>query len=163
MSGMEIPMIIGIGSSVIGGVTSAAGSRMAGQEASRAAAFEQQQLQIQGEVAKINANQAEARRREELTANMETIAVLRAGRGIAGGSPTEAGIFESAIADGNRDIAIERFNYLSKADTARRASEMAGRKAKTSLLAGNLAAAGDIAQIGSRVAGIYAYPSTRRA
>lgn len=160
MSGME-PLLIG--AAVAGGVTQAVGHSMAGREAATSAAFEQQQLQVQSQVAKTNADQAEARRREELTSNLETIMAIRAGRGVGSVSPTGEAIYTSAIEDEERNIATERANYLQKADMSRRAAELAGRKSRTSLLAGNLQAAGDIFNVGTRVAGIYNYPSTRRA
>jgi hypothetical protein len=158
MSGMEPMLVMAIGSSIAGGATAAYGHHMAGQEASRAAAFEQQQLEIQAQTGKVAADQQEARRRDELTSNLETIQAIRAGRGVGSGSPTGEAILTSAIDTQERDIGIERFNYRQKADLFSRAAEMQGRKARTSLIAGDLSVAADIFGAGSRIAGIYAYP-----
>lgn len=160
MSGME-PLLIG--AVVAGTATTAVGHEMAGQEASRAAAFETQQLDIQAQSARTAADQSEARRREELTSQMETIQALRAGRGVGSNSPGGEAILTSAIDNQERDIAIERSNYMTKADLSRRASELSARKAQTSLLAGDLSAAGDIFSSATKIGGIYGYPSTRRA
>lgn len=147
-----------IASIVAGSATAAYGHSMAGQEASRAAEFEQQQLQIQSQTSRTAADQAEARRRDELTSNLETIQAIRAGRGVGAGAPGETALLTSVIDRQERDIGIERFNYMQKADLSSRAAEMLGRKARTSLLAGDLAVASDIFGAGARVAGIYAYP-----
>lgn len=146
---------------------SATGSIMAGNEKARQANFEsqqyqgqQRQLQIQEQNTRTAADQAETRRREELTSNMETISAIRAGRGVGEASPTGMSIFSALIGNSERDINTERFNYLQKADTTRIAAEnagiassMAAGKAKYSLLAGYLGAGADIAK------GIYTYAS----
>lgn len=163
MSGLELMPLLAIGSSVGGGVLSAYGSVMAGQETARAAEFEKQQLEIQAETAKTAALQAEAQRRTELASNIETIASIRAGRGVGSNSPTGQAIFTSFIEDEERNIRTERLNYLEKADMSRRAASMAGRKAKTSLLAGYLNAGSDILSSTSKAYSIYNYPATRKA
>jgi hypothetical protein len=157
MSGME-PLLIA--SVVAGSATAAYGHAMAGQEASHAAEFEQQQLQIQSQTQHIAADQEEARRRDELTANIETIQALRAGRGVGAGAPGETALLTSVIDTQERDIGTSRFNYLQRADLSSRAALLAGRKAQTSLLAGDLSAAGDVFGAGSRIAGIYGKPGT---
>lgn len=141
MSGFEIlPVIMAAGS-----VASAAGTTMQGKAASEAALFEQQQLQIQEQQNRTAAEQAEARRREELTRNLETIQAIRAGRGVGAASPTGRAIFDDIILDAERDFLTERSNYLTAADLSSRAATMAGRKAQTSLLAGYLGGASDLA------------------
>jgi hypothetical protein len=152
MSGME-PLLIA--SIVAGTATAAYGHQMAGQEASRSAEFEQQQLQIQAQESHTAADQAEARRRDELTSNLETIQAIRAGRGVGAGAPGETALLTSVIDKQERDIGIERFNYLQKADLSQRAALLAGRKAQTSLLAGDLTAASDIFGAGAKIASIY--------
>lgn len=154
-------MELAIAATVAGGALSAVGSVMSGREQSRAAAFEKQQLDIQSKTALIAADQAEARRREELTSNLETIQAIRAGRGVGSNSPGGQAILTSVIDDQESDIATERFNYLQKSDISRRASEMAGRKARTSLLAGYIGAGADILGSVGKAAGTYAYPTTR--
>jgi hypothetical protein len=157
MSGMEPLMIAAI---VGGTAVQAYGHQMAGQEASHAAEFEQQQLQIQAQTQKTAADQAEARRRDELTSNLETIQAIRAGRGVGAGAPGETALLTSVIDKQERDIGIERFNYLQKADLSQRAALLAGRKAQTSLLAGDLAAASDIFGGITRATSLYAYPKS---
>lgn len=163
MTGLEpIFLAVSAAATVAGGALSAYGSSMAGKEAARAAEFEKQQLEIQAQTAKTAADQAEARRREELTSNLETIQAIRAGRGVGSNSPTGQAILTSAIDTQERDIGIERANYLVKADLSRRAAELAGRKAKTSLLAGNIGAGADIFGTIAKGTGLLAYPSTRK-
>jgi hypothetical protein len=154
-------MELAIAATVAGAATQAAGSIMAGREQSAAAQFEQQQLDIQSKTAMIAADQAEAKRREELTSNLETIQAIRAGRGVGANSPTGEAILTSATDDAESDIATERFNARQKADLSSRAAEMAGRKARTSLLAGYVGAGADILSGVGKAASIYAYPTTR--
>lgn len=158
---MQALPILSIGAAVAGSAVSAYGSVMAGRETARAAAFEQDQLRVQGEMQKIAADQAEARRREELTSSLETIQAIRSGRGVGAYSPTGEAILTSAIEDQEHNIAIERLNALSSADLSRRAAEMAGRKARTSLLAGNLTAASTLLTGAGKAASIYSYPTAR--
>jgi hypothetical protein len=146
-----------------GSQQAAAGHRLAAQERSASAQFEQQQLEVQAQTARTAADQAEARRREELTSNLETIQAIRAGRGV-GASPTGEAVMTSAIEDQEREINIERLNFLTKADLSQRASVLAGRKAKTSLLAGELQARSDtlsgyagLANTATKAASIYRY------
>lgn len=153
MAALAIPALIG------STLLTAGGQVMQGQEQSRAAAFEEQQLlgqktqlQHQAENTRIAADQAEARRREDLVSNIEHIQSIRAGRGVGEASPTGMAILDSITGNVERDIGTERFNYLSKADSSRMAADNAGlaasmsaRKAKTSLLAGYLNAGSTIA------------------
>ena len=163
MSGLEPFLIAGAAAATVGGTAlSAAGSNLAGQESARAAEFERQQLEIQSQTARTAADQAEEQRRKELVSNMETIQAIRAGRGVGASSPTGQAILTSAIEEEERGIRIERANYLSKADLSRRASELAGRKARTSLLAGQLEAGSTIFSGVAKAASLYAYP-TRKA
>lgn len=163
MSGLEpIIMMAAVGGSAL----AASGSIMAGQEKSRAALFEQQQLKIQEQQGKTAAAQAEAQRRDELTSSLETISAIRAGRGVGSQSPTGLAIFDEMTANAERDIGIEKSNYLTRADMSRQAAEMSGRKAKTALLAGYLGA-GEAALSGvTRAYAIgsdrYPVPATRR-
>lgn len=138
---------------------SAGSSLMAGQEKSQAAALEQSQLlgqqqalERQSENAKIAADQAEAKRREELTSNLQTIQSLRAGRGVGELSPTGRAILTGVTDNAEGDLSSERFNILSKSDEARMgainagtAAEQAGRRVRSSLLAGYMGAGSAIA------------------
>lgn len=154
MSGFEVAAI---GMSVAGAGLSAYGQMQQGRYASQAAMFEQQQLQTQARMYRTAADQAEARRREELTSNIETIGALRAGRGVGATSPTAMAIFNKTISDAEEDIATERVNYLTRADLSERAGIMAERKARTSMLAGQIGAASTIFSTGASIAGKYAY------
>lgn len=126
---------------------------MQGNAQSQAAQFEQQQLKVQEQQTRTAAEQAEARRREELTANLETIQSIRAGRGVGTNSPTGMAILTDTTHDAERDIVSERSNYLTKADLSSRAAEMAGRKAQTSLLAGYLGAASTVGSTAGKLYG----------
>lgn len=148
---------------------------MQGQARSEAAAFEQQQLlgqqeqlRVQAENTRIAADQAEARRREGLVSNIESIQSIRAGRGVGSASPTGMAILDSIITNTSRDIGTERYNYLAKADQSRMesdnaglAAQMAGRKARTSLMAGYLDAAGTVASAGFKYGSMKAGYSAR--
>jgi hypothetical protein len=162
MSGMELLVAGSAAMTAGGGALSAYGQSMQGREQARAAMFEKQQLEVQAQQARTAADQSEARRREELTSNLETIQVIRGGRGVGTSSPTGQAIMTSTIEDQDREIATERLNYLQRADTARRGAEMAERKARTSLLAGDLSAASTILSTGSKVANMYAFPTSKK-
>jgi hypothetical protein len=125
---------------LLGAGISAFGSIMQGRAQASAARFEQQQLRRQEQVLRTQASQAEARRREDLTASMETVMALRAGRGVGMGSPTGRAMFESVVEDEERDIRTERLSYLMRADSARMGAVMAGQRARQSLMAGYLGA-----------------------
>lgn len=154
MSGIEVAAI---GAAVGGAALSATSNVMRGREESRAAQFEQEQLQIREQTTKTAAMQDEAARRRELTSNLETIQAIRSGRGVAAGSPTGTAILDSTIANEERDIGIMKSNAGTAADLARRGGIMAGERAKTSLLAGYLGAGSDILSGVSRGANIYSY------
>ncbi|MCL4712157.1 MAG: hypothetical protein KJZ73_13020 [Pseudorhodoplanes sp.] len=129
-----------IGAMVGGTALSATGRIMQGREQARAAEFERQQLDVQAQQYKTAADQMEARRREELTASLETIGAIRAGRGVGAGSPTALAVIDDAVSDTQRDILAERTNMRTRIDLTQRASEMARRKARTSLIAGYVGA-----------------------
>lgn len=141
---------VAIGATVYGSAQQAKGIKMRGEEESRAAEFEKQQYEIQEQQTKTAAAQSETRRREDLTSSLETIQALRAGRGVGTYSPTGAAIFGSAIEDVERDIAIDRANYSTKADLSRRAALMAERKGKTSLLAAKYGATAAMIEGGTK-------------
>ena len=130
---------------LVGTALSAYGQHEAGVQASQAAAFEQQQLDLQSKQILTAAAQAEAQRRRDLTSSLETIEAIRAGRGVGMASPGAAELNENVITSGERDTQNERLNFLLKSDNARMAAVMAGKKAKYSLLAGNLAAGATVA------------------
>jgi hypothetical protein len=150
---------------VVGGGLNAFGSVMAGREQSRAANFEASNLDTQAaeldrqsQEYQIAGAQTEARRREELTSSLETIMAIRAGRGVGEFSPTASAIYDSTLSDERRDVRTERYNYLSKAEQARLSARnanlsagLARKKAKTSLLAGYVNAAGDIVGAGMNI------------
>jgi hypothetical protein len=150
MSGMEP---LGIGLALGGSALSAGGSIMQGRESSRAAHFEQMQLQQQAQQLRTAANQSEAQRREETTSAIETIAALRAGRGVGAGSPSAMAIYDKVIQDSSRDIAIERTNYMTRAELSDRAALMSERKRRTSLLAGDLTAGATLLNTGANLYG----------
>jgi hypothetical protein len=140
MSGLEIPTMM----LIAGTATSGYGQLMAGGERAAAAEFEAQQYQQQAEAAKTAAVQEEAKRRNDLTSNLETIAAIRAGRGVGPGSPTEMAIYNNITSNAEDDIAAAKANYAAKADLAQRASFLSARRSSTSLLAGTLGAASTI-------------------
>jgi hypothetical protein len=138
MSGLETALAIGT-------VASAGSKLMAAGEQSAAAEFESQQYAAQADAARTASLQEETRRRRDLTSNLETIAAIRAGRGVGAGSPTAMAIYDNAVDLSEEDIDTAKGNYARKAELNRNASFLASRKAGTSLLAGFLGAAGDVA------------------
>lgn len=141
MSGMEA---IAIGAAVGGSALNAFSSVQRGQEEARAAQFEQEQFKVREQQTRTAAAQEEAQRRRELTASMETIQSIRAGRGVGQSSPTGLAILEDARVDSERDIGTIRTNAATAADMARRSGEIAGQRARTSLLSGNVSGASSI-------------------
>lgn len=115
------------------------------REQSKAASFESEQLQIQSDQYKTAAAQDEANRRRELESNLETIQSIRSGRGVGLSSPGGRATLDAVTTAEERDIGIAKSNYLTQSDLSLRASGMAAEKAKTSLLAGYLGAAGTAA------------------
>lgn len=148
MSGMEM---VGMGIGLLGTFAQAGAQRRAGREAAAAANFEAAQLdqrrkeqEINAQIEKTRADQTEARRTEDLVAQLETIQAIRAGRGGGLSSPTGTAILQSASEDERTDIGIERTGILQESDAWRRSawnsgqeSGMARRKAKYSMWAGN--------------------------
>jgi hypothetical protein len=116
-----------------------------GREQSKAAQFEAEQLRIQEQQFRTQAAQEEARRREQLTENLETIQAIRSGRGVGLTSPGGTAQLADVTSDEERDIAIAKSNLLTRADLSRRMGILSEKRASTSLLAGYLGAAGTVA------------------
>lgn len=161
MSGFEIPAAMAIA----GAGASATGSIMRGREEARAAAFRGAELTMesneqrrQAEETRIAATQAETRRRDELQSSLETIAAMRAGRGVGAASPTGMAILTSITEDVGRDIDTERYNFASRAGALDRSADMsafgaaqARKRGKTALLAGYLGAAEAVLSTGTKL------------
>lgn len=122
MAQMMLPMMIA------GTVLQAGGQVMAGREQARAAAYEQQQLQIQSDMARTRAAQVEAQRAQELEAQIGTIAAIRGGRNVGQFSPTGTAIFEGVTEEKEKQGRTERVNALVQADQYARGAEMAGMR-----------------------------------
>jgi hypothetical protein len=139
MSGLE-PLIIPalIGSTAVGTATSIYGQQMAGAEARRAAEFEAQQLERQSKAYQTQAAQDEANRRGDLESSLETIQVMRAGRGLSLDSPTGAAILTSTTDRAERDITASKANILGRASNAELAASETRRKGDASLLAADI-------------------------
>lgn len=130
---------------IVGTAASAGGQLMAAGEKSAASQFEQQQYEQQAQAQRTAALQDETARRRELTSNLETIMAIRSGRGVGESSPTAMAIYNNTIDKSEEDIAASKANYAAKADLSQRAAFLSGRKASTSLLAGDLGAVSSIA------------------
>lgn len=155
-----------------GTAMSATSQVMQGMAQSRSANFEAMQLQNQQRDYEIRAQQErtaaaqdEARRRDELTGKLETIAAIRSGRGVGLSSPGGMAITDTVVRDDERDVATSRLNHLLRADSASRSalvsgmgSDVARERGRTSLLAGFLGAG---STIGSGIYS-YAYPRAGR-
>lgn len=134
MSGMEIPLLV----AGVGTATSIFGQQMAGQEANRAAQFEAQQLERQSRSYLTAAAQDEAARRRDLESSLETIQVMRAGRGVGPDSPTGRAILESTTDTAERAIGTSKANILDKASASELAAGQIRRKGRASLLAADI-------------------------
>ncbi|MCK1585491.1 hypothetical protein IVB03_39545 [Bradyrhizobium sp. 168] len=117
---------------------------MAAGQKSAAATFEQQQYEQQAQAARTASLQDETTRRRDLTSSLETIQAIRAGRGVGSASPTAMAIFGDTIGRSEDDIAASKANYSAKADLSTRAAFLSGKKAQSSLLAGDLGAISDV-------------------
>lgn len=162
MSGMEIPAAVAIGSSVIGAGTSIYGSMksaeaqeagkvasaasshaqlMAAQEQAAAFEFEGRQYDRQGKQIRAAASSDEASRRDSLASSLETIDVLRAGRGLDPDSPTGRAIMSGITSTAEKNIETSKSNFALQSVNAELAGELSRRKARYSLLAGEAGAA----------------------
>ena len=133
---------IAAGAAAAGAAVTAVSAVEQGQENARAAKFEQQQRKRQEEQARTAALQAEADRRAQLNENVQTIQALRSGRGLGLFSPGGLRLIESEIDAEQSSILTERGNLLQTAESARLAGLEAGRRRRSSLMAGYLGAAG---------------------
>jgi hypothetical protein len=139
MAELAIPALI------IGTATSAVGQLSAAGQQSAAADFESQQYAQQAQAAQTAGIQEEAARLRDLTSNLETIQAIRAGRGVGAGSPTAMSIYDNTTSKAEDNIQAAKANAAAKADLAHRASFLSAAKSSTSLLAGDLGAAGALA------------------
>lgn len=160
MSGLEplvIPLLIG--STAVGTATSVMGQQMAGQEAKRSADFEAAQLERQSKAYQTQAAQDEANRRSDLESSLETIQVMRAGRGLSLDSPTGEAILTSTTDRAERDITTSKANIFGRASNAELAASETQRKGKASLLAADIGSLTTIASGVGKIAtaGRYKY------
>ena len=151
MSGLEIAAVVGIGSTLIGSGISqkgyrkqAAAQRLAGraemmraQAEAESAKFEQQQREVEAQVAGIQGAREETVRRRDITKTLENLSVMSAGRGTGGQSAQL--IAERLSEDAESDIEMARYGYLAKGDLARRQAIMAGQRGNLAIATGQLA------------------------
>lgn len=142
---------LAIASLVIGTATGAVGKLAAAGQQSAAAEFESQQYAQQAQAAQTAGIQDETARRRDLTSSLESIQAIRAGRGVGAGSPTAMATYDNISSVSEDNIQASKANYAAKSDLARRASILSERKASSSMLAGYLGAATDVAS------GVYKY------
>jgi hypothetical protein len=124
----------------LGTATQAYGAHMAGQEQSRAAAFEKQQYDIQAQQYRTAAARDEATRREELRSSIDTALAYRAGRGVGTFSPTANTIFDSLTEKSRSAMFTAKSSLLTKSDQASMAADMADRRARMAAIGGDLSA-----------------------
>lgn len=162
MSGMEIPAaaaLIGAGATAYGtvagvsaGETKKQAGLMAASEQSKAYEFEQSGYQRQATQIKSAAAADEAKRRDDLVSSLDTIQVMRAGRGLDLDSPTGRAISAGVTDTAERNIATSKSNYAQQAANSELAAALAGRKARYALIAGQYGAAADDASIDATIA-----------
>ena len=162
MSGLEpiaIPLLIG--STAVGTATSVYGQQMAGQEAKRSADFEAQQYDRQAKAYMTQAAQDEAARRRDLESSLETIQVMRAGRGLSLDSPTGRAIVEGVTSRAEDDIHTSKANIFSKLSNAELAAGQSRRRGDASLLAADIGSVATIASGVGKIATAGRYPPGR--
>jgi hypothetical protein len=139
MSGLE-PLVIPalIGTTAVGTATSIYGQQMAGQEAKRSADFEAQQYERRAKAYETQAAQDETARRRDLESSLETIQVMRSGRGLDLDSPTGRAIEAGVTADAERDITRAKGNILGQAAQSEVAASETRRKGRYSMLAADI-------------------------
>lgn len=135
---------------------STAAKQMAAKEEADALEFEARNQERQGQRIRAAAAADEAARRRDLESSLETIDVMRTGRGLDPDSPTGRAIRAGEIERADRNIATSRGNYLFNAAQSDLQAELSRRKARYTLLAGDAAAKAGAAQLDAADAGINA-------
>lgn len=161
MSGMEIPALVAAGSAVAGTATSIYGQQMAGSEAKRSAEFEAQQYERRARQFETQAAQDETARRRELQSSLDTIEVIRSGRGLNLDSPTGRAIAESVREGAERDIGIAKGNIIGQAAQSELAAGETRRKGRYSMLAADVGSLTTLASGVGKLATAGRYPATR--
>jgi hypothetical protein len=112
------------------------GSVQQGQAQAEQARYQQRQQQLREEQLRTQAMQDETARREALTANLNTIAAVRAGRGLSQTSPTALVIRDDVTNDAMDAMHTSRLNILNGAESARQAGIQAGNTADSAASSG---------------------------
>ncbi|WP_298372668.1 hypothetical protein [Azospirillum sp.] len=112
------------------------GSVQQGQAQAEQQRYQQRQQQLREEQLRTQAMQDETARREELTANLNTIAAVRAGRGLSQTSPTALVIRDDTTNDAMDAMHTSRLNILNGAESARQAGIQAGNAADSAAAGG---------------------------
>lgn len=121
--------------------------QMAAREQADAFEFEGRGLDRQATRYRSAAAVDEAARRTDLQNSLETIQVMRAGRGLSLDSPTGKAITSGVTERASRDIMTSKSNFLLDAAQSDVSAELSRRKARYAELAGESAAKGVDAQI----------------
>lgn len=160
MSGLEplaIPLLIG--STAVGTATSVMGQQMAGREAQRSAEFEAQQLDKQSKAYITQAAQDETARRRDLESSLETIDVMRSGRGLALDSPTGIAISKGVTERAEADIHTSKANIFGRVSNAELAASESRRKGSMSMLAADINSLTTLASGVGKIATAGRYPA----
>jgi hypothetical protein len=120
---------------------------MAAREQAEAQEFEARGYDRQGTRIRSAGAVEEASRRLDLESSLETIQVLRAGRGLDLDSPTGRAIMSGVTSTAERNIMTAKTNYALQAVNSELQGELSRRKARYSLLAGEAGAAATDATI----------------
>jgi hypothetical protein len=128
----------------------------ASRESYDAYQFESRQYDRQGKQIRIAAAQDEANRYDKLTSSLDTIAAIRAGRGLDLDSPTGRAIRQGQVSDALADIDTSRANSRIAEAQTKLASELAMRKSRFALLQGYYGAVSNDAAREAADAGISA-------
>ena len=123
----------------VSAAVSAAASISAARQQAGAAKIARQQYEEEAANARMQADQEEVARRDELQRVLAAQDAIRAGRGVELDSPTGLAIRDTTIADVESDIGVARYNALSKArrfDLGAAIEETRGRSAMISGIGG---------------------------
>jgi hypothetical protein len=147
--GFALPlMAIGMALSTAGTAAQAVGAR-------RAAKFERVQYEEQAQMAKLQAEEEEAQRRQELQSVLATQEAIRAGQGLDPLSGTGQAIRRFTVGTAERDIKIGRLNALMGARRYGLAAQQAKIGGKAAFTGGLLSAGAGLLSGAGNLYGAY--------
>jgi hypothetical protein len=125
-----------IAAAVAAAAVSAAASIESGRQQANAAKLEQKQYEDQADIARVQGEQQEAARRQQLADTLATQSAIRAGRGVELDSGTGTTLRESSTVAAARDIDTIKANSLNQQRSFGLNAAAAGERATGAMIAG---------------------------